>query len=93
MVQQVQEVGTNLYVRFVVKWFVENAKHLADSIFRGIDGDLRVKNDTIIITLYNVPEELNLRKHYENLPGKLEKEGVDPRVPWLYNFKLDFRFK
>ena len=69
------------------------AKHLADSIFRGIDGDLRVKNDTIIVTLYNVPEELNLRKHYENLPEKLEKEGFDPKVPWLYNFKLDFRFK
>ena len=24
---------------------------------------------------------------------RLEKEGVDPHVPWLYNFKLDFRFK
>lgn len=69
------------------------AKHLADTIFHGIDGDLRVKNDTIIVTMYNVPEKLNLRKHYENLPEKLEKEGIDPRIPWLFNFKVDFRFK
>ncbi len=70
-----------------------NAKHLAETVFYGIDGYLKVRNDTIIVTLYNVPEELNLRRYYENLPEKLEKEGVDPRVPWMYNFKLDFRFK
>ena len=69
------------------------AKHLADSIFHGIDGDLKVKKDTIVVTLYNIPEKLMLRKHYENLPDKLVKEGVDPRIPWLYNFKIDFRFK
>ena len=23
----------------------------------------------------------------------LEKEGINPKIPWLYNFKLDFRFK
>jgi len=34
-----------------------------------------------------------LRKYYTGLPDKLEQEGVDPRVPWLYNYKLDFRFK
>ncbi len=56
-------------------------------------GYLKVRNDTIIVTLYNVPDELNLRRYYENLPEKLEKECIDPRVPWMYNFKLDFRFK
>jgi hypothetical protein len=34
-----------------------------------------------------------LQKHYENLPHILEHENVDPRIPWLYNFKLDFRFR
>ncbi len=72
------------------KW---TAKHLADSVFRGIDGDLRVKDDTIIVTMYNVPESLNLRQHYENLPEKLERKGVNPMIPWLFDFKLDFRFK
>ena len=34
-----------------------------------------------------------LRQHYEDLPKKLERKQVDPRIPWLYNYKLDFRFK
>ncbi|MBU4446180.1 transposase [bacterium] len=72
------------------KW---TAKHLADSILRGIDGDLRVKDDTIIATLYNVPESLNLKQSYEDLPNKLEREGINPKIPWLFDFKLDFRFK
>ncbi len=72
------------------KW---TAKHLADAIFRGIDGDVRVKDDTIIVTLYNVPEHLHLRHHYENMPEKLAREGINPGIPWLYNLKVDFRFK
>jgi len=27
------------------------------------------------------------------LPQILEREKIDPRIPWLYNFKLDFRFR
>jgi len=69
------------------------AESLADNIFHGIDGDLKVIDDTIVVTMYNVPEKLNLRKHYENLPGKLASEGIDPKVPWLYDFKVDFSFK
>lgn len=70
-----------------------SAHHLAESVFRGISGDLKVKDDTIVVTLYNLPEKLNLKEQYENLPKRLEREGVDPRVPWLYDFKIDFRFK
>lgn len=70
-----------------------DAAHLAKDIFNGLDGDIRVANDTITVTFYNAPNTDQLRQHYENLPQKLTKEGVDPRVPWLYNFKLDFRFK
>lgn len=70
-----------------------NAIHLADAIFNKFDGAISVKDDTIIVTCYNVPEELKLHQHYQNLPEKLISEGIDPRVPWLYDFKLDFRFK
>ncbi len=70
-----------------------DAKHLADSILRGIDGDIRVKGDTIVVTCYNIPKEYNLHNNYSNLPQRLTSEGIDPRIPWLYNFKLDFRFK
>ena len=72
------------------KW---NAEHLADAVFSNIDGDIRVEKDTIIVTCYNAPEEFKLKQNYQNLPEKLAKEGIDPKIPWLYNFKIDFRFK
>ncbi|MDA1142092.1 MAG: hypothetical protein O3B01_26320 [Planctomycetota bacterium] len=70
-----------------------DAKHFAKTIFQGLEGDIRVSGDTIIVTLYNAEELEHARTHYENLPEKLQADGIDPRIPWLYNFKLDFRFK
>jgi hypothetical protein len=70
-----------------------DAFHLAKDLFGRIEGDLRVKKDTVIVTYYNAPNAKLLREHYENLPKKLQAEGVDPHLPWLYNFKLDFRFR
>ncbi len=67
--------------------------HLAKDLFNGLEGDLRVDHDTILVTYYNAPEAERWKAHFENLPQRLEKEGVNPRVPWLYDFKLDFRFK
>ena len=62
-------------------------------VFNGIEADLRVSHDTIVVTLYNAPNPDLLREHYEHLPEKLAAENVPPQIPWLYNFKLDFRFK
>ena len=70
-----------------------NSTHLADAVFTKIDGDIRVKDDTIIVTCYNAPEELNLQNNYQGLPAKLISEGINPKMPWLYDYKLDFRFK
>lgn len=70
-----------------------DAKHLAKDVFNGIEADLRVCHDTIVVTLYNAPNPDRLREHYEHLPEKLAAENVPPQIPWLYNFKLDFRFK
>ena len=70
-----------------------DASHLAKSLLGGLDGDIRVSGDTIIVTYYNAPNAERLRQHYENLPDKLKSENVDPEIPWLYNFKLDFRFR
>lgn len=70
-----------------------NAIHLAEAVLSRIDGDIRVKDDSIIVTCYDAPKELNLQENYSNLPAKLMSEGINPQVPWLYNFKLDFRFK
>jgi hypothetical protein len=70
-----------------------NAAHLAQNLFRGLDGDLRVVDDTIVVTYYNAPHTAQLRPHFENLPEQLTRENVRPQIPWLCDFKLDFRFK
>jgi hypothetical protein len=68
-----------------------DANHMAQDVFHGLEGDVRVSDDTIIVTYYNAPE--NLKAHYEGLPEKLIEENVEPTIPWLYNYQLDFRFK
>jgi len=70
-----------------------DAPHLAKDFFRGLEGDIRVQRDTIVVTYYNAPNADLMKKHYERLPEKLASEGVRPTIPWLYDFKLDFRFK
>lgn len=70
-----------------------DAKHLADNLLAGMEGDVRVRDGTIVVTYYNAPQADRLRARYEQMPARLEAEGIDPRVPWLYNLKLDFRFK
>jgi hypothetical protein len=70
-----------------------DASHLAQSFFQGLDGDIRVTDDTIIVTYYDAPNVEQLRDHYENLPEKLLAQNINPRIPWLYDFKLDFRFR
>jgi len=69
-----------------------DAPHFAQDLFGGLDGDVRVEHDTIVVTHYNAPHPDQLRPQYENLPAKLAAEGLCPHVPWLYNSKLDFRF-
>lgn len=69
------------------------AKHLANAVFHDIEGDLRVADDTLLVTFYNAPDAGLLRQHYQGLPAKLRAENIDPRVPWLYGLKLDFSFR
>ena len=70
-----------------------DAGHLAKSLLAGLEGDVRVNDDTIVITYYNAPNVERLREHYADLPDRLQNEHVDPHIPWLYGYKLDFRFR
>jgi len=70
-----------------------DATHFARNLFGGLEGDVRVEQQTIVVTIYNAPNASVLRHHYEHLPEKLVREGVSAEIPWLYNFKIDFRFK
>jgi len=70
-----------------------DAGHFAKSLLAGLEGDVRVQEDTIVVTYYNAPNVERLRTHYERLPDRLKSENIAPQVPWLYGFKLDFRFR
>lgn len=69
-----------------------DAKHLAREVLAWADGDVRVKDDTIIVTFYHPPNHIN-HHEYMKLPKILEAENINPKIPWLFDFKLDFRFK
>jgi hypothetical protein len=58
-----------------------DAKHLASSLFRGSESDIRVVEDTIVVTYYNAPNANLLRSLYEGLPAKLIADNVDPHIP------------
>jgi len=70
-----------------------DAKHMATAYLAGLEGDLRVEGNTILVTYYNAPDADKLREHYEDLPAKLRAESIDPQVTWLYGFELDFCFR
>ena len=55
-----------------------DAAHLARDLFRGLDGDLRVQDDTIHVNFYNAPNAKRLAEHYEHLPERLLAETSTP---------------
>jgi hypothetical protein len=70
-----------------------DADHLARDLFFALEGDVRVTDDTIVVTYYNAPNADQLRLFYQDLPSKLAAENIRPEIPWLFNYKLDFRFR
>jgi hypothetical protein len=67
-----------------------DAPHLASGLLEALEGDVRVEKDTIVVTYYNAPNVETLRKHYEELPAKLEAEHVDPRGALALRFQTGF---
>ena len=70
-----------------------NAQEFATKVLQGLDGDVRVEGDRIVVTYYNAKEILPYREQFEHLPARLAQEKVNPRIPWLYDYRLDFRFR
>ncbi|MCU0962029.1 MAG: transposase [Pirellulaceae bacterium] len=85
-----QAVLFQLRQRLATPYCTWDANHLATDLFHALEGDVRVTDDTILVTYYNAPP--GLQEHYEHLPEKLAAEHISPTVPWLYNYALDFRF-
>jgi len=88
-----QTVIHQLRTRLGEPYCTWDADHLARDLFFALEGDVRVKGDTILVTYYNAPNVDQLRAYYQNLPGKLAAENIRPEIPWLYGYKLDFQFR
>ena len=70
-----------------------SAQQLSRNLLCSLDGDIRVRGDTIIVTYYNA-DQLGIPTHqFTRNPERLAHQGHNPRVPWLYDFKVDFRFR
>lgn len=69
------------------------AKNLAEKILTHIDGDIRVANNKIIVTFYGDHNQLNLKQNYSEISKQLTQEGINPKIPWLLDYELEFRFK
>lgn len=72
------------------KW---SAKSLADNVLTNLDGDIRVEKNKIVVTYYGDHKKLNLQNHYSDISNQLTKEGICPKIPWLLDYELEFRFK
>jgi hypothetical protein len=86
-----QTVISQLRQRLGAPYSQWDASHLSKELFQALEADVRVTDDTIVVTYYNAPG--TLRPHYEDLPNKLTARNIDPTIPWLYGYKLDFRFR
>ena len=72
------------------------ASKTPESIYRefisGVQGRIELKSDTIVVHVYNFKHEHAIASIMSNLEVKLEKANVNPRIPWLGNRRLAFRF-
>ncbi len=70
-----------------------SAPILAEKVLTNMEGDIRIKDDYIIVTYYKDHETLGLKNLYPAIEKQLENEGISPKIPWLFNYKLKFNFK
>jgi hypothetical protein len=66
---------------------------LSKKVLTNTEGDVRIKDDKIIVTLYGDHETLGIKDKYHNISPQLENQNIPPKIPWLNDYKLDFRFK
>jgi hypothetical protein len=74
----------------------EHSHKTPETIFRefinGVQGRVELRGDKIIVNVYGFQQDKTVAAIMNNLESKLEKSNVDPRIPWLGNRKLEFKF-
>jgi hypothetical protein len=58
----------------------------------GVQGRVQLRGNRIEISIYGFEHEAAAAALLANLDAKLKKAGVEPRIPWLGNRRLRFKF-
>ena len=58
----------------------------------GVQGRVQLRGEVITVNIYGFKHDRAAASIFTNLNAKLESTNVDPRVPWLGNRKLEFKF-
>lgn len=58
----------------------------------GVQGRVQLRRNMIEVSIYGFEHEIAAAAILTNLDTKLERAGVDPRIPWLGNRRLRFTF-
>jgi len=98
-------IQTMLSLRLLAYHVVDNFRHDLGPAHRnktpelihrefvdGIQGRVQLRNDVIEVSLYGFQHQGTAAAILTNVEAKLQHAGVDPRIPWLGNRRLRFRF-
>ena len=58
----------------------------------GVQGTVQLRRDTIEVSVYGFEHQRAAAKTLTDYDAKLEAKGIDPRIPWLGNRRLRFKF-
>ena len=58
----------------------------------GVQGRIQLRNDVIELSVYGFEHQAAVASLFTHLDHQLESTGVDPRIPWLGNRRLRFKF-
>ena len=58
----------------------------------GVQGRVQLRGDMITVNIYGFKHDRDVASIFMNLESKLIRAGVDPRIPWLGNRRLQFKF-
>lgn len=98
-------IQTMLSLRLLAYHVVDNFRHDLGHIFKdktpelihrefvaGVQGRVQLRSDVIEVSVYGFQHQGAVESILTNADVKLENANVDPRIPWLGNRRLRFKF-
>lgn len=58
----------------------------------GVQGRVQLRGNLITVNIYGFKYDKDVAPIFTDLEAKLTQAGIDPRIPWLGNRRLEFKF-